>query len=125
MPAIATISSLCYELGRRCRIDELPEFTARPDLLALLAPAGSGLRYYHESDETPYALARRCAQRTIEDSGVAPASIDAVMFASDSLDDAAALGRLLADLELVKAYPINVSLSDCANLPIALRVASA
>jgi len=125
MPPRAAISLPSHELGRARPIAELSELRARPDAASLLVSARSRLRCYRESDEEPLALAVRSARATLERAAVAPETIDAVLFASDSLGEGAALGPALAELRLANAYPLNVSLSDCANLQIALRVAAA
>lgn len=124
----ATISHLAYELGTPRPIADLPEFSDRPELLAALESEASGLRYYLESDESLWALAAKAAESTLRASGHAPAEIDAVVFATDSWqssrDPNDGVGAFLTRLQLVNAYPIGVTFSDCANLPIALRVAS-
>jgi 3-oxoacyl-[acyl-carrier-protein] synthase-3 len=127
--AEVTLSALATELGRPRRLEELGELAARPELLAALRQDRAGLAYYLESGEPLLDLARRAAGRSLEAAGVPPAEIDAVVFATDSFlntpEQYAGLGRLLADLGLVRAYPLNVTLSDCANALIALRVAAA
>ncbi len=127
--AVVTLSALACELGRPRRLEELGELAERPELLAALRNERAGLAYYLESGEPLLELARRAAERSLEAAGLPPAEIDAVVFATDSFlntpEQYAGLGRLLAGLGLVHAYPLNVTLSDCANPLIALRVASA
>jgi 3-oxoacyl-[acyl-carrier-protein] synthase-3 len=123
------LSALAYELGRPRRLEDLDELAGQPGLLAALQAERAGMGYYLEADEPLLALVQRAAERTLEKAGVAPAEVDAVVFATDSFlntpEQYAELGRLLAGLGLVNAYPLNVTLSDCANLQIALRVAAA
>src|SRR5262245_6056548 len=124
-----TLSALATELGRPRRLEELGELAADPGLLEALRSDRAGLAYYLESGEPLLDLARRAAGRSLEAAGLPPAEVDAVVFATDSFlntpEQYAELGRLLAGLGLVRAYPLNVTLSDCANALIALRVAAA
>lgn len=125
--AVVTLSALACELGRPRRLEDLDELSGRPDMLADLRSGRAGFGYYLESGEPLLDLARRSAGRTLEQAGVPPGEIDAVVFATDSFlntpEQYAGLGRMLASLGLVQAYPLNVTLSDCANALIALGVA--
>lgn len=126
--AEVTLSALACELGRPRRLEDLGELAENPELLAGLHSDRSGLGYYLESGEPLLDLARRSAGRTLEQAGLPPEEIDAVVFATDSFlntpEQYAELGRMLAGLGLLQAYPLNVTLSDCANALIALRVAA-
>ena len=128
MQRTATLSSLAYELGRPRSITELGELQELPELLAALSSKEAGLGYFLESEATLCDLAQSAAEQTLEESGVAPRNIGAVIFASDSFrnipEQYAELGRFLESLELSGAYPLNITLSDCANVQIALRVAA-
>jgi 3-oxoacyl-[acyl-carrier-protein] synthase-3 len=130
MGAPASITAIAAELGRARPIADLDEVRARPALAARLGER-EGLRDFLETDDPPLHLALRAARRTLDDAGIAPELVGAVVFASDSLPPAhdvegtAEVGALVAALGLPDAYPLNVTLSDCANLQIALRVAGA
>lgn len=123
------MAGVAYELGQPRRLAELAEATTRPELVAALGGERAGFKYYLASDASILALAEAAAVETLAATGQAPGEIDTVVFASDSFvvgaEQRQELGRFLRRLGLARAYPINVTLAECASTISAIRVAAA
>jgi 3-oxoacyl-[acyl-carrier-protein] synthase III len=125
---LASILSIAYYLGASKPIEEL-DFL-RDDLRKLQLYRLGGFQCYAESDLSMRELARRAAAQTLEASGIEPDKIGVLLYVAESFDrdevvSSAEVNRLLLDLGLGNAVPIHISLSDCANIVAALRVATA
>jgi 3-oxoacyl-[acyl-carrier-protein] synthase III len=117
------IQGIEYELGESRSIAEVEELGRDEELLETLLALG--LESYRKSSLSPAAMAGAAARRTLERTGVAPSDVQAVVYASTTFwrDDFFKndIGHLMADLQLDRAYPTGVYLSECANLYSALR----
>jgi 3-oxoacyl-[acyl-carrier-protein] synthase-3 len=122
----AHLSALAYELGER------EEAVADLDAIAgleeaLLRPAGGFVSYW-SSDVSACELALPAAARSLATSGLAEHEVDAVVFASDSLPDEPgvprALQEFLQELGLDSAWPVRLSLMDCATALVAVACAA-
>jgi 3-oxoacyl-[acyl-carrier-protein] synthase III len=125
---LASISSICYHLGALKPIDDL-DFL-RDDQRKLQIYKLSGFERYAESDLSMRELALRSAAQTLEESGLAREEIGVLIYVAESFDrdepvDSTEVNRLLLDLGLEDAVPIHISVSNCANIVAALRVAAA
>jgi 3-oxoacyl-[acyl-carrier-protein] synthase-3 len=125
---IASIASIAYHLGQLKPIDEIDFLREDPRKLELYRLAG--FDSYAESDLSMRELAYRSAVRTLEDSHVQHSEIGvciyvAESFGRDEVVNSAEVNRLLIDLGLDRAVPIHVSVSNCANIMSALRIATA
>lgn len=120
------LSGFAYEVGERERlVAQVPEVAADPKMLAAVEEIG--LRHYRESDRTPFELALPSAARTLRESGISPADVDTIVYATSSFTHAEyystpSISRFLRALELEHAYPIGTFLSGCGNIMTALRL---
>lgn len=125
---LASIASIAYHLGQLRPIGEIDFLRDDPRKLELYRLAG--FEYYAESELSMRELARRSAIQTLEVSGVRRSEIDICLYVAESFDrdelvNAEEVNRLLLDLGLDSTSPIHVSISNCANIMSALRVATA
>ena len=125
---LASIQSIAYYLGTFKPIEELDFLRDDPRKLQLYKLGG--FQSYAESDLSMRALARCAAAQTLEASGIERNRIGICLYVAESFDrdemvDSTEVNRLLLDLGLDHAVPIHVSISNCANIVAALRVATA
>ena len=125
---LASIASIAYHLGQLKPIDEIDFLRDDPCRLELYRLAGFDC--YAESGLSMRELARRSAIQTLQVSGVKRSEVGICLYVAESFDrdelvNAEEVNRLLLDLGLESALPIHVSLSNCANIMSALRVATA
>jgi 3-oxoacyl-[acyl-carrier-protein] synthase III len=119
------IRGIAYELGALQSIDELEELKTNPELL--LSFRQNGLRMFGRADASPAQLALACARRTLSQAGVDASEVDLLIYATTSFYEEdfyrADIGEMATKLGLKSAYPIAISLSECANIISALQVA--
>lgn len=125
---LASIASIAYRLGQLKPIDEIDFLRDDPRKLELYRLAG--FERYAESELSMRELARHSAIQTLQDSGVERGEIGICLYVAESFDrdelvNAEEVNRLLIELGMGNAMPIHVSLSSCANIMSALRVATA
>lgn len=117
------LSSPAYALGELQEISTLTEVpeAVRERLLA------DGLRKYARANESVLSLLRRSIAETFRKSPVDRGSVGLVVFASISgwilSELRLAAQELLNEFELPHAFPLLVSLADCANFHSAVAVA--
>jgi 3-oxoacyl-[acyl-carrier-protein] synthase III len=120
------ISAISYVLGELLPISELPELAQDPVMLQSFRALG--LERYSRERRAAYELAEVAARGTLRKSGLAPSEVDLLVYASDTPPMkryyGADIRRLCAELGIVKAYPVGLFLSECANAQVALRIAS-
>jgi 3-oxoacyl-[acyl-carrier-protein] synthase III len=124
----ASISAIAYHLGDLKPIADLDFLRDDPEKLTLYGL--SGFEHYAESQLSMRDLAYRSAIQTLQNSGIDRSLIDVCLYVAESHDrdepvNSFEVNRLLVDLELNTAVPIHVSVSNCANIVSALRVAAA
>lgn len=118
------LNGIGVALGDAKPIEELAELQADPERLREFRQVG--FRHYLASNETVAQLTKRTLVDLLGRSGVAPASIDALIYCSQTLQDEAyfaEVNHVLDQLGLVNAYPIGIHFAYCGNLGSALRVA--
>lgn len=125
---MASILGIAYQLGTFKPIEELDFLRDNQRKLQLYKLGG--FQSYAESDLSMRELARRAAAQTLEASGIERDKIDVCLYVAESFDrdelvDSTEVNRLLLDLGLDKAVPIHISISNCANIVAALRIATA
>jgi 3-oxoacyl-[acyl-carrier-protein] synthase III len=124
----ASISSIAYHLGALRPISDIDFLRDNERELAFYKAAG--FESYAESDMSMRELALRSAAMTIGNCGVDRAEIDVCLYAAESNGrdeqvSSVEVNRLLVELGLEHAMPICISVSNCANIMAALRVALA
>ena len=125
---MASILSIAYHLGTFKPIEELDFLRDNPRKLQLYKLGG--FQSYAESDLSMRELARRAAAQTLEASGIERDKIGVCLYVAESFDrdemvNSTEVNRLLLDLGLDNAVPIHISISNCANIVAALRIATA
>lgn len=125
---MASLSGISYELGVLRPIDELDFLQDDPRKLELFKIGG--FKNYAHSDLSMRELGYAAAVNTLREAGVDRREIGICLYVAESFDrDEAAnsleVNRLLLDLDLGHTVPINVSISNCANIMSALRLATA
>jgi 3-oxoacyl-[acyl-carrier-protein] synthase-3 len=107
-----------------------------PDFSQLIAanklpdlPAVFGWGVYHKTALDAHALGLASARKTLEMSDVEPSEIDFVMFCSSRIpgtevDHIGMNVELIRQLGLTRAFPIGVTLSNCASFISAIVLAS-
>jgi 3-oxoacyl-[acyl-carrier-protein] synthase-3 len=120
------LRGLAYELEEPRGIEEIAELRADRELLGRLQSVG--LAAYSPNRQSPAEMAAAAAQRTLWKAKVKPAEVDLLVYATSSLSEPRYYGRdidsLLTRLHLDRAFPIGITLSECANLIAALDVAA-
>ncbi len=120
------LKGVSYELAEPSSINQLEEAQQSPDLLANLQ--ATGIAAYSRSRQSPAAMAAACAARTLWKAKVDPKDVDLLVFATSSFWEPRFYGKdiqgLITKLRLENAYPIGVTLSECANLIIAIAMAA-
>jgi 3-oxoacyl-[acyl-carrier-protein] synthase-3 len=120
------LKGISYELEEPRPLQQLREVRQSPDLLANLKAVG--IAAFSASRQSPADLAAGCVSRTLWKAKTDPGSVDLLFYATSTFGDPAFCGRdvqtLIGKLGLVNAYPIGVTLSECANAVIALELAA-
>jgi 3-oxoacyl-[acyl-carrier-protein] synthase III len=124
----ASIHAIEYHLGERKAIDDLDFLRDDPKRLELYKLGG--FEYYAASTLSMRELARRSAAATLESSGIDRDDVGVLIYVAESDDRdepvrSFEVNHLLLELGLDHAVPIHVSVSNCANIVSALRVAAA
>jgi 3-oxoacyl-[acyl-carrier-protein] synthase III len=116
------IRGIAYRLGEPVSISSVPELakdgSALEDLLAL------GLERCAIASGSSADLLGESVAATLRGAAIDPSTVDAVVYASNGLRDAAvpAIKAVLRSLGLGRAYPYGVTLSACGNLQAALTL---
>lgn len=123
-----SIMSIAYHLGELKPIDELDFLQGDRKKLDLYKMSGFGS--YAESDLSMRELAQRSALQTLQASEIERNDVGICLYVAESFDrdelvNSSEVNRLLLDLGLENAVPINISISNCANIISAVRVAAA
>jgi 3-oxoacyl-[acyl-carrier-protein] synthase-3 len=120
------LKGISYELGEPRGIQQLSEVQQDPELLERLLSVG--IASYSSNRQTPAEMAAACAARTLWKTKTDPKTVDLLIFATSSFWEPQFYGRdihwLITKLGLDNAYPLGVTLSECANLLVALSVAA-
>jgi 3-oxoacyl-[acyl-carrier-protein] synthase III len=125
---LASIASIAYHLGQLKSIDNIDFLRDDPRKLDLYRQAG--FESYAESELPMRELAYRSAVQTLDASGIQRGEIGICLYVAESFDrdevvNSEEVNRLLVGLGLGSAVPIHISVSNCANIISALRVAIA
>jgi 3-oxoacyl-[acyl-carrier-protein] synthase-3 len=120
------MSGLAYDLGTETPIASLPELKEDPDLETTLRHLGLGS--YRASPFGVTELASRACAETLRQTRIDPADVEALVFTTMSLRSAETYRKgfraLHAGLGLRRAMPLGIFGAECADLPLALRVAA-
>jgi 3-oxoacyl-[acyl-carrier-protein] synthase III len=120
------ISNIEYALGEIKNIDQTTELKNNKLLLDKFKK--TGLQYYCEHKGSFFDLALQATENVIKASNIDSEKIDAVIYCTNSLHniekDKFDIGNLCNTLNLINAYPIGIFLSDCANINVAIKLAS-
>jgi 3-oxoacyl-[acyl-carrier-protein] synthase III len=128
MRELAFITSIAYYLGSLKPIDEIDFLRDNPEKLAFYRLAG--FSHFAQSDVSMRELAHHSAAQTLADSGIPHEDIGICLYVAESFDrdepvNSSEVNRLLLDLGLANTLPIHISVSNCANIMAALRIAAA
>lgn len=127
----ASIDSIAYAVGEsRHAYNDMPDFADRlaannlPDL-----PAVFGWGVYHRTAQDTLALGMAAASQSLQQADVDPATVDVVMICSSRIpgteqDHIAMNVSLVRQLRLIRAFPIGVTLCNCACFISAIAMAS-
>ncbi|GLU34937.1 3-oxoacyl-ACP synthase [Trinickia caryophylli] len=127
----ASIDAIAYAVGESTYpYREIPDFAALiaannlPDL-----PAIFGWGVYHKTARDVQALGLSSARQTLEKADMDPARVDFVMFCSSRIpgtevDHIGMNIEFIRSLGLTRAFPIGVTLSNCAAFIGAIAMAS-
>jgi 3-oxoacyl-[acyl-carrier-protein] synthase-3 len=120
------LKGISYELEEPRPLQQLPEVQRSPDLLANLQAVG--VAAFSVSRRSPAELAAACAKRTLWKAKTDPAEVDLLFYATTTFGEPRFYGgdvqAMIGRLGLVNAYPVGVTLSECANVVIALALAA-
>lgn len=122
------LAAIAYKLGDFYSIEEVDELKKNPKVLKMLLMLG--LDKYSKSDLVASEIAKKSALQTLDQAQIFGEEIDILIYATNSLwnlegSGLKEIGGLIHDLNLKKAYPIGINLSECGNLQTAIRVATA
>lgn len=119
------LGAIGYQLGKARPLAELSASDEAARARVLARPEFA--HFLSEPSASPYELAAAAIDKTLAVSEVAPAAIDAVVFATDSFcsvkQTMSFYRELVTTRGLGSAYPTIVSMSECANFHAALDVA--
>jgi 3-oxoacyl-[acyl-carrier-protein] synthase III len=119
------VSSIAYELGDPASVEEIAEL-GTDSLLEMFQALG--LAEYARSSRTPVSFALDAARRTIAASGVSPAEIGLVVYATNTLcaqeHSRNDLRRFCDELQLQHALVVGTFAWECSNLYPAIAVAA-
>jgi 3-oxoacyl-[acyl-carrier-protein] synthase III len=128
-PERASVGSIAYFLDTIEPIENLDFLRDDPQRLGLYRTAG--FQSYARSELSMRELAYRSAVETLEVSdGISRDEIGVCLYVAESCDrdevvNSFEVNRLLSELNMASTVPINISMSDCANIISALRIAVA
>ena len=118
------LKGISYEIEEPRDIHQLDELRENPELLATLTSVGVGS--YSASKRSLAELTAACAARSLWKGKVAPESIGLLILASSGFGGPELGGKeiqgLIAKLGLKNAYPVGVTLSECANFIVGLSL---
>jgi 3-oxoacyl-[acyl-carrier-protein] synthase-3 len=125
-PKEVYISGISYVLGELESITEIEELQSNAmsmdNFLAL------GLESYAVSVSSPSEMAIEAGRKCLEETGVLPERIDMVIYATETFGSPSFsredIRKFCAALNLRRAYPQGLFLSECANIQTGLRMAS-
>ena len=125
MESTASVSNINYELGTSLSIDGL-DFLAN-DQEKLKMYKLSGLSNYLISDLHVLDLCYNSIIKTLKESSIPYDSIDFVIYVSENANkdyciNIRDINFLLLKIGLKNAFPIGVSLSDCANILTGIQI---
>jgi|SRR5690554_28733 len=119
------LSSIAYELGDAHPIQEL--IGEDKQAMKKLLDSGEFEFYLKTSERTAYDLANKAIEQTLANCEISGRDVDTVIFATDSFksvrDTMTFFSELCRQHGLEQAYPILVSMSECANFHVALETA--
>jgi 3-oxoacyl-[acyl-carrier-protein] synthase-3 len=122
---LVRLGAVGYELAPARPIAELAEPDARTK--AAVVERAEFPRFLDAGETSAYELAMAAIDKTMAVSELAPEEVDCIVFATDSFKSAretmAFYRRLVHTRGFTRAYPVMVSMSECANLHAALDVA--
>jgi len=125
---MGSIAGIAYHLGELRPIDEVDFLRADAKRLELYKLAG--FEQYAASNLSMRELAHRSAIQTLDECGIDRDDIGYCLYVAESFDrdelvNSTEVNRLLVELGLENAVPIHISVSNCANIMSAVRVATA
>ncbi len=129
-PSRALVRGLAWELGEFSgKVSELDEFEQWAEAGSAAVPAfGGGFQTYHWSESDPLVLAAPAAERTLRTAGLAPADVDCVVIASDSLHAGPVghrdIAEFLDSLGIGAVAALTIGMLDCATPIAALQIAA-
>jgi 3-oxoacyl-[acyl-carrier-protein] synthase-3 len=119
------LSSIAYSLGEAQSIHELVESDA--EALAKVVNGREFECFLKSENRTAYQLAEDAIEQSLASCELTPEEIDTVIFATDSFKSVKETMEFFAGLcarhQLDNAYPVLVSMSECANFHVALELA--
>lgn len=122
----AYLSSIAHEFGEIERIDSIAEMRHYRELLGDLM--AMGLASYSRSERPPLVLASAAVRKTLALAALKAGDVDAVLYCSTSFQEEANYRSGFADFTeatgLSNAYIIGLTLSECANVNLAILQAS-
>lgn len=113
---------ITHSLGEAREIGELDPLREDPKRLERFLRMG--FRHYRRSGATAVELAFDCAKRTLEATGVRGASVDAILYCTETFgepDFYHSLSRACQALGLDAAFQIGISLTGCGNFSSGLK----
>lgn len=126
MNRIASFGSIAYQIGTLTDIGELEFLREAPEKQAFYREAG--FEQYAEYGGSLMEMAEAAAAKTLAQSSVDLSKIGMCLFVAASYDraetfDPRQLLRLMTNLGIPNAYPLQVSGSNCANVLAAIDIA--
>lgn len=118
------MKGISHEIEETQDIRQLEEIRDNPDLLESLRLVG--VASYSSSKQSLSELAAACAARSLWKAKTAPESVGLLVLATSGFGDLTPkdVQWLIAKLGLKNAYPLGITLSECANFIIALSMAA-
>lgn len=119
------ISGISYKLGELESITEIEELQKTP--ISLENFLALGLESYAVSAQAPYEMAIDAAMECLEATGISPNKVDAVIYATETFSrthfSRNDIRVFCNTLNLKRAYPHGLFLSECANIQTGIRMA--
>ena len=117
------MKGISHEIEAPRDIQQLEELRDNPDLLETLRSLG--VASYSSSKQSIPELAAASASRSLWKGKIAPEAVGLLIFATSSFGEITPkdIQWLVAKLGIKNAYPVGMTLSECANFIIALGTA--
>lgn len=119
------MKGISHEIEEPRDIQQLDELRENPDLLTTFKSLG--VASYSASKRSITELAAACGARSLWKGKVAPEDVDLLILSSSAFGGPELNGKdiqwLVLKLGIKNAYPVGVTLSDCANFIVALAIA--